>query len=52
MVRKLVYLYPDYRIVVVDKLDYCGSLRSLEVLRDAPNFTFVKVSPLHLDNGM
>ncbi|RUS32138.1 hypothetical protein BC938DRAFT_476220 [Jimgerdemannia flammicorona] len=42
LVRKLVVLYPEYRICVVDKLDYCGSLNNLKVLRAFPNYTFIK----------
>jgi UDP-glucose 4,6-dehydratase len=41
MVRKMVALYPEYRIVVVDKLDYCGSLNNLAAIKHAPNFKFV-----------
>ncbi|RUS23327.1 hypothetical protein BC937DRAFT_87338 [Endogone sp. FLAS-F59071] len=42
LVRKLVVLYPEYHIYVVDKLDYCGSLNNLKVLRAFPNYTFIK----------
>ncbi|KAH8556511.1 hypothetical protein BGW37DRAFT_417723 [Umbelopsis sp. PMI_123] len=40
--RKLVVLYPEYHIFVVDKLDYCGSNRSLKSLSNFPNYTFIK----------
>ncbi|CAG8537369.1 5719_t:CDS:2 [Diversispora eburnea] len=42
LVRKLVVLYPEYNIVVVDKLDYCGSLNNLNVIKNHPNYTFIK----------
>ncbi|CEI87918.1 Putative dTDP-glucose 4,6-dehydratase [Rhizopus microsporus] len=42
LVRKLVVLYPEYHIYVVDKLDYCGSLHNLKSVREFPNFTFVR----------
>lgn len=34
--------YPQYNIVVYDKLDYCACLANLEELFDKPNFKFVK----------
>ncbi|CAG8494089.1 7098_t:CDS:2 [Acaulospora morrowiae] len=42
LARKLVVLYPEYNVMVVDKLDYCGSLNNLKVLKDLPNYTFIK----------
>ncbi|ORX55617.1 putative DTDP-glucose 4,6-dehydratase [Hesseltinella vesiculosa] len=42
LVRKLVALYPQYHIYVVDKLDYCGSLHNLKAVKDFPNYTFIK----------
>jgi dTDP-glucose 4,6-dehydratase len=38
----MVALYPEYRIVVVDKLDYCGSLNNLKAVKEAPNFQFIR----------
>ncbi|KAI9150972.1 hypothetical protein H9P43_009587 [Blastocladiella emersonii ATCC 22665] len=32
LVRKLARLYPEWQLVVIDKLDYCSSLRSLDGL--------------------
>mmetsp|Transcript_16266 Transcript_16266/g.23923 ORF Transcript_16266/g.23923 Transcript_16266/m.23923 type:complete len:378 (+) Transcript_16266:226-1359(+) len=34
--------YPEYNIVVYDKLDYCSCLKNLDELKDLPNFKFVK----------
>lgn len=34
--------YPQYNIVVYDKLDYCACLENLCEIRDLPNFKFVK----------
>jgi len=34
--------YPDYNIVVYDKLDYCSCLANLEEIDKLPNFKFVK----------
>ncbi|XP_078431259.1 rhamnose biosynthesis 1 isoform X2 [Wolffia australiana] len=40
--NRLVRKYPDYKIVVLDKLDYCSNLKNLEPSRASPNFKFVK----------
>mmetsp|Transcript_1718 Transcript_1718/g.2469 ORF Transcript_1718/g.2469 Transcript_1718/m.2469 type:complete len:349 (-) Transcript_1718:274-1320(-) len=34
--------YPQYKIVVYDKLDYCSCLENLDEVKDLPNFKFVK----------
>lgn len=34
--------YPHYKVVVVDKLDYCANLRNLESIVSLPNFKFIK----------
>jgi UDP-glucose 4,6-dehydratase len=34
--------YPQYNIVVYDKLDYCSCLENLDEIKDLPNFKFVK----------
>jgi len=39
---RIVKNYPDYKIVVLDKLDYCSSLKNLNPSRPSPNFKFVK----------
>ena len=41
-VEYLLDLEQDYRILVLDKLTYAGSLKNLEVVWDNPNFTFVE----------
>ncbi|TMW95371.1 hypothetical protein EJD97_008992 [Solanum chilense] len=40
--NRLTKLYPNYRIVALDKLDYCSSLKNLEPSYSCPNFKFVK----------
>ncbi|KAH7404002.1 hypothetical protein KP509_15G004900 [Ceratopteris richardii] len=41
--NRLIRLYPHYRIVVLDKLDYCSSLKNIQPSMEAfPNFKFVK----------
>jgi UDP-glucose 4,6-dehydratase len=34
--------YPQYKIVVYDKLDYCACFENLKEMMDKPNFKFVK----------
>lgn len=41
--------YPDYRITVLDKLDYCASMRNLESVKAHPRFSFVKGDVLSID---
>lgn len=45
----LVTKYPTYKIVNLDKLDYCSSLKNLESIQDKPNYTFVKGNILDTD---
>ncbi|XP_021274443.1 trifunctional UDP-glucose 4,6-dehydratase/UDP-4-keto-6-deoxy-D-glucose 3,5-epimerase/UDP-4-keto-L-rhamnose-reductase RHM1-like [Herrania umbratica] len=40
--NRLICNYPDYKIVVLDKLDYCSSLKNLNPSRLSPNFKFIK----------
>ncbi|KAK9273107.1 hypothetical protein L1049_017914 [Liquidambar formosana] len=40
--NRLIRKYPDYKIVALDKLDYCSSLKNLYPSRLSPNFKFVK----------
>jgi len=39
---RLAKNYPQYKIVVYDKLDYCANLKNLDSIRDLPNVKFVK----------
>lgn len=40
--NRLVRNYPQYKIVVLDKLDYCSNLKNLQPSQSSPNFKFVK----------
>jgi len=40
--NRLVRNYPQYKIVVLDKLDYCSNLKNLSPSRSFPNYKFVK----------
>ncbi len=40
--RYILQKYPDYRVVVYDKLTYAGNLENLCDLRGDPRFTFVR----------
>jgi len=40
VVRHLVTHYPAYRVVCLDKLEYCASLRNLASVAEHPNFHF------------
>ncbi|KAH9309830.1 hypothetical protein KI387_037741, partial [Taxus chinensis] len=37
----LVRKYPEYKIVVLDKVDYCSNLKNLLPSKSFPNFKFV-----------
>ncbi len=39
-VRRMVAKYPQYRLVVLDKLTYAGNLDNLLPVKDAPNYAF------------
>ena len=41
-VRYMLSRYPEYQIVVLDKLTYAGNPANIADLRDNPNFSFVK----------
>ena len=41
-VKYMLEEYPDYEIVNLDVLTYCGNLENLEDIEDNPNYTFVK----------
>nr|ALR87282.1 udp-glucose 4,6-dehydratase [Plantago ovata] len=40
--NRLVRNYPEYKIVVLDKLDYCSNLKNLIPAKASANFKFVK----------
>ncbi|KAL0328388.1 UNVERIFIED_CONTAM: trifunctional UDP-glucose [Sesamum calycinum] len=40
--NRLIRNYPHYKIVVLDKLDYCSNLKNLIPSKSSPNFKFVK----------
>lgn len=40
--NRLVRKYPQYKIVVLDKLDYCSNLKNLLPSKSSPNFKFVR----------
>eukprot|EP00270_Netrium_digitus_P011477 TRINITY_DN365_c0_g1_i12.p1 TRINITY_DN365_c0_g1~~TRINITY_DN365_c0_g1_i12.p1 ORF type:complete len:658 (-),score=115.69 TRINITY_DN365_c0_g1_i12:141-2114(-) len=40
--NRLTMKYPHYKIVVLDKLDYCSNLQNLDASNIMPNFKFVK----------
>jgi len=40
--NRLIRSYPNYKIVVLDKLDYCSSLKNLLPSKSSANFKFVK----------
>lgn len=39
----LVLKYPEYNIIILDKLDYCSSLKNLDPIKDKPNYCFIQV---------
>ncbi|XP_027063112.1 trifunctional UDP-glucose 4,6-dehydratase/UDP-4-keto-6-deoxy-D-glucose 3,5-epimerase/UDP-4-keto-L-rhamnose-reductase RHM1-like [Coffea arabica] len=42
VVNRLIRNHPSYKIVVLDKLDYCSNEKNLNPSRSSPNFKFVK----------
>jgi len=46
-VRRMVQKYPDYSIVVLDKLTYAGNLDNLLPVQDAPNYHFERGDIAH-----
>ena len=41
-VRHILKKHPDYKIINLDALTYCGNLENLDDLKNNPNHTFVK----------
>ncbi len=42
VVKKMVNTYPDYQIINLDFLTYAGNLATLDDIREAPNYQFIK----------
>ncbi|XP_054829973.1 dTDP-D-glucose 4,6-dehydratase [Eublepharis macularius] len=42
VVVSLVEKYPNYMIINLDKLDYCASLKNLEIIAGKPNYKFIE----------
>ena len=40
-VRHILNKYPDYKVINLDALTYCGNLENLDDVKDNPNYTFV-----------
>lgn len=38
-----VIKYPQYNIVILDKMDYCASLKNLRPAESKPNYKFIRV---------
>lgn len=43
------FKYPRYKIVILDRLDYCSNVKNFESLRGKPNFKFVKADIMSMD---
>lgn len=41
-IRHMLNKYPDYKIINLDLLTYCGNLNNLSDVENNPNYTFVK----------
>lgn len=41
-IRYILNKYPDYKIINLDLLTYCGNLKNLSDVENNPNYTFVK----------
>uniref|UniRef100_A0A7S3QQD2 NAD(P)-binding domain-containing protein n=2 Tax=Dunaliella tertiolecta TaxID=3047 RepID=A0A7S3QQD2_DUNTE len=42
VVIRLVHLHPEYKVVVLDKMDYCASMNNLATCVGKPNFKCIK----------
>ncbi|XP_035549685.1 trifunctional UDP-glucose 4,6-dehydratase/UDP-4-keto-6-deoxy-D-glucose 3,5-epimerase/UDP-4-keto-L-rhamnose-reductase RHM1-like [Juglans regia] len=42
VVNRLIRNYSDYKIIVLDKLDYCSNMKNLLPSKSSPNMKFVK----------
>ena len=41
-VRHILKKYPDYKVVNLDALTYCGNIENLDDIKDNPNYTFIR----------
>ena len=41
-VRYILNKYPEYKVVNLDKLTYCGNRENLRDIEDNPNYKFIK----------
>ncbi len=41
-IRRILNNYPEYKIINLDKLTYCGNLENLKDIENNPNYRFVK----------
>jgi len=48
-VRYMLDKHPDYEIVNLDALTYCGNLENLTGIEDNPNYTFIRGNISHKD---
>jgi UDP-glucose 4,6-dehydratase len=42
VVIRFVKRYPEYKIVNMDKLDYCSCIENLDEIKDYPNYKFIR----------
>ena len=49
VVRLFVNKYPQYKIIILDKLTYAGNLANLKDIEDKPNYKFVKMDICDFD---
>ena len=41
-IRHILKKYPDYKVVNLDALTYCGNIENLDDIKDNPNYTFIR----------
>uniref|UniRef100_A0A6T0EFI4 NAD-dependent epimerase/dehydratase domain-containing protein n=1 Tax=Chrysotila carterae TaxID=13221 RepID=A0A6T0EFI4_CHRCT len=49
LVTRLATAYPHYKVVGVDKMDYCSSIRNLDAVVNCANFKFIKGNVISID---
>ena len=47
-VRYMVDKYPQYNIINLDALTYCGNLENLKDIENKENYSFVKIGRAHV----